>query len=325
MNIELNKDDLCTLKVPMRFKNKKLMSPGTWNGYYYSPEELHKAFTATEWSNEARGMFLDHKDTEVTNWVGMIENQHMVGHDLFGDLVVLDLPTARKLKYGAKFGISPKVEGEGVNGAIKDFTYENFSVVVKPAVKTNYINSALAQEVDTMELTDIEILEVTSNSDWTDFVKEYRTKNPDATLKDVAAAFKKLSDPEEEKEEKESTEMMDAITKLSKRLEDMDAKITKLEEVPEPEKTPEEVEKPEETEETEETVENAEEDEEDDKKEETEEMSKDIKTLTTEPVEKVTVKSAGIKELSMEQLDKVMLKGMLTEQGNTDLARQITI
>ena len=91
--INLDKDeqvDLCNLKVPFRLKDKKLMSPGTWNGQYYSPEEMHKAFVATDWSRkEVKGLFLDHKDLEVTNWVGMIEREHMLGNDLFGDLVTL--------------------------------------------------------------------------------------------------------------------------------------------------------------------------------------------------------------------------------------------
>lgn len=135
-------DNVCDYK-PLILKNKKLMSPGTWNGNYYSPVEIQKSYVSTKWEDkEVRGLFLDHKDKEVSSWVGMIENPHMIGNDIMGDLVILDRPTAIKLAYGAKFGISPKVGGELRDGAMYDFAYDNFSVVVVPAVKTNYINNS---------------------------------------------------------------------------------------------------------------------------------------------------------------------------------------
>jgi len=141
--LKLNESStVCNFK-PLILKNKKLMSPGTWNGHYYSPIEIQKAFVETKWENkEVRGLFLDHKDLEVSSWVGMVERPHMIGNDLMGDLVILDEPTAIKLAYGAKFGISPKIGGDLRDGAMYNFMYDNFSVVVVPAVKTNYIDNS---------------------------------------------------------------------------------------------------------------------------------------------------------------------------------------
>lgn len=135
--------DLSNLPMPYIEKDKILMSPGTWNGYFYSPDEVQKAFTSTDWNRkENKFLFLDHKDKDVSNWVGMIDNQRMDGQDLIGDLIIVDKPTARKLAIGAKFGVSSKIGGDGENGIMRNFGYMNFSVVINPAVKTAYINNS---------------------------------------------------------------------------------------------------------------------------------------------------------------------------------------
>ena len=146
--------DLEKIKIPYVMKNKVLMSPGIWNNYFYSNSEIEKAFSNTDWdSKENRSLFLDHKDgtdnkdSGALTWVGEVVNQHMDGDTLVGDLIIVDKPTAMKLAYGAKMGISPKVTGEdGGDAVMRNFRYDNFSVVINPAVKTAYIN--MSQNVE---------------------------------------------------------------------------------------------------------------------------------------------------------------------------------
>jgi hypothetical protein len=159
LSSKLKTKDLCNVKVPYIVKDKLFIGPGTWNNFYYSPEELDKSFLATDWElKENRHLFLDHDDQKVSSWVGMVENMYMDNeHNLRGDLVIVDLPTARKLEMGAKFGISCKLGGEAANGAMTDFTYTNHSIVVTPAVKTAYINnSELPDNVKGLTRADIE-------------------------------------------------------------------------------------------------------------------------------------------------------------------------
>lgn len=136
---DLEKD----VKLPYVIKNKTLMSPGVWNGYYYSPDAISQAFINSHWDKkEIRSLFLDHEDLNAHEWIGEVKNARLVGEDVVGDLVVVDKPTAMKLAYGAKMGISPKVSGGEEDGKMLNFTFDNFSVVINPAVKTAYINNS---------------------------------------------------------------------------------------------------------------------------------------------------------------------------------------
>lgn len=135
--------DLENIKIPYVIPNKILMSPGIWNNYYYGPDEIKKAFERTAWDKkEVRSLFHDHVDRSSREWVGEIQNPHLVGDDVIGDLVVIDKPLAQKLAYGAKMGISPKVHGQEENNKMHNFLFDNFSVVINPAVKTAYINNS---------------------------------------------------------------------------------------------------------------------------------------------------------------------------------------
>ena len=124
LSSDITSKDLCDITVPYVIKDKPFIGPGTWNNYYYSPDELDKAYNLTDWAvKENRHLFLDHDDQKVASWVGMVENMYMTdSHELRGDLVIIDLPTARKLAYGAKFGISCKLGGEASNGAMTSFS-----------------------------------------------------------------------------------------------------------------------------------------------------------------------------------------------------------
>lgn len=139
---EITELDLDKIKIPFLIKNKVLMSPGVWNNYYYSPEAIQQAFNKTDWNNkENRALFLDHEDRRSREWIGEVINPKVEGDTVYGDLVLIDKPTAQKLAYGAKMGISPKVHGEEEGNKMHSFVFDNFSVVINPAVKTAYINN----------------------------------------------------------------------------------------------------------------------------------------------------------------------------------------
>ena len=149
--VEQNIDEF---KVPVYvIKDKVLMSTGIWKGYYYDANALKQAFEDTDWnSKEVRSLFLDHQDEYSREWIGEVKNIHLDGNDIKGDLVIVDENTAKKLAYGAKFGISPKVQANADdNNVIRKFIFQNFSVVITPAVKTAYINNWEKQEVENME------------------------------------------------------------------------------------------------------------------------------------------------------------------------------
>jgi hypothetical protein len=58
-----------------------------------------------------------------------------------GDVAVVDMQTAQKLAYGAKFGISMKGNGNlDEQNLVSDLSYKNFSIVFNPAVKTAFLN-----------------------------------------------------------------------------------------------------------------------------------------------------------------------------------------
>ena len=140
--LEPGEKELSKTEPPFTIKNKVLMGPGTWNETDYTTSEISKAYLNTDWQDkDVLSIFLDHKDRESSDWVGWIKNPRMNGDKLIGDLELWDEDIATKLiKAKAKFGISPKLKGNEMGDSLKDFIFENFSIVTKPAVKTAYIN-----------------------------------------------------------------------------------------------------------------------------------------------------------------------------------------
>jgi hypothetical protein len=144
MNSEEFKDLEKEVQLPYIIKDKILMSPGYWKDYNYSKEVVGKGFKNTDWSKkEARALFLDHEDMSAAAWIGEVQNVHIDEmNNVRGDIVIVDKNVAMKIHYGAKYGISPKIIGEAVDSDMVDFTFENMSVVMVPAVKTAYINNS---------------------------------------------------------------------------------------------------------------------------------------------------------------------------------------
>jgi len=131
------------VKLPYTLKKKMLATPGTWNGFVFTSDSIKKAYEKTDWEDkEIRSLFTDHEDRKSKEWVGEVKNPFLENNTLYGDLVIVDKPTAIKLDYGAKFGISPSIDGDVDQSMIKEFTFNNFSVVINPAIKPAYINFA---------------------------------------------------------------------------------------------------------------------------------------------------------------------------------------
>lgn len=166
---QLSSEELSELQqnaqIPYRVEDVLLMSPGVWNGINWEEQEIRDAAERTEFNNEDKNnaLFLDHEDENAEDWVGRVENIRMNGEDLVGDLVIVDKETAVKLEFGAKFGISPKITGRTRGDTMKNFRYDNFSIVVDPAVKTTFINSEIISDDDgdgeTVSLQDMQIHE----------------------------------------------------------------------------------------------------------------------------------------------------------------------
>jgi len=131
------------VEIPFVVRDQVLMSEGKWNGVFYSGDSIKKALASTDWNaREKRNLFVDHRDEEVAEWIGEVNNLSYRSGSLYGDLAIYDPNWATKFKYGKpKSGVSARVAGLLKEGSdkIDNFTFSNFSVVLNPAVKTAYI------------------------------------------------------------------------------------------------------------------------------------------------------------------------------------------
>ena len=129
-------------------KDVTLMSPGMWNGWNYSFEELKKAFELTNWEdNQVTNLFLDHPENShnaAGQWAGRVINQKQLADGtVVGDLEIWDQQTIINIELAkAKFGVSPRVIGKEneISKSFTDFVFDNFSIVSKPAQSTAMIN-----------------------------------------------------------------------------------------------------------------------------------------------------------------------------------------
>ena len=134
--------DLSNIKLPFRVEGVTLISPGTWNAKKYPEQEIRKGLKRSNFNDpDVRSLFNEHDDEDSRDWIGEVHNPRMEGEELVGDLEVVTEEEARKLAYGARFGISAKVTGRDSRDTMRDFRYDNFSLVLDPAVKTTFINS----------------------------------------------------------------------------------------------------------------------------------------------------------------------------------------
>jgi len=135
------------IKLPYIVKGHTIFSPGSHNDMYYSASVIQGAYSSTNWDKRVRSLFLDHDDMKAEKWLGFVENIKFRDDGfIVGDLELWDLETAIKLMGGAKFGVSPRVKGSAdEQNTMKQFYFENFSIVMNPAVKTTYLNSQITK------------------------------------------------------------------------------------------------------------------------------------------------------------------------------------
>ena len=142
--------DLSNISLPFTVENVTLMSPGVWNDVEYMSSEIKEAYRRTNWDDsDVVAMFNEHDDEDSRDWIGEVRNVRMEGDEMVGDIDFVTAEEARKVAYGARFGISPKVAGRKRNGRMRKYSYANFSLVLDPAVKTTFLNSEQKSSDDT--------------------------------------------------------------------------------------------------------------------------------------------------------------------------------
>jgi len=216
---ELKKVDLNNIKLPYVIKGKILMSPGVWNGKYYDFSAIKSALENTNFTKEVTSLFYDHDDDKAKTWVGEVKNIRLEGTNIVGDLHIVDMDLARKLAYGARFGISPRLLADEYNNEIKSFQFENFSVVLNPAVKTAYINNSqqlveedVEQPKEVLKMNKEEIRQLVAEL-VEDELKKKKKEYP------YPKAYKQYPDPYESGADKElnEEELLSAYTEFIKK------------------------------------------------------------------------------------------------------------
>jgi len=151
------------VSVPYRVEDVTVLSPGEWNGLDWTASELKDAVEETDFEMSREdgdemppngSLFYDHDDRSADQWVGQVENVRIEGDgNVKSDLVITNKQAAINLEYGAPFGVSPKADGMvNEEGVMRDFTFENFSLVVNPAVKTTWLNEDLTTVLQDMSI-----------------------------------------------------------------------------------------------------------------------------------------------------------------------------
>lgn len=168
--------DLSDLSLPFTVEGVTLISPGTWNSKKYPEQEIRQAVNRSDFTDpDVRSLFNEHDDEDSRDWVGEVRNPRMEGEELVGDLDIVTAEEARKLAYGARFGISAKVTGRDARDTMRDFRYDNFSLVLDPAVKTTFINSDNSKndsDEDTANLKNVTVKSTMSEQNSQDLSEE---------------------------------------------------------------------------------------------------------------------------------------------------------
>ena len=149
--------------IPFVKENVPIASAGTWSGmqgkFIYTPELIKKLYNNTDWSNkEVSSLFVDHqvggKNTQAKDWMGFINNARLEGDTIVGDIEISDPIMAIKLFSGAKFGLSANLR-YNANPRTRELTnaiMDNCSIVIGPAMSTNYINNSKETDESVMNM-----------------------------------------------------------------------------------------------------------------------------------------------------------------------------
>ena len=137
----LSAEDLSGKEDVLILKNKLIMREGEHNGVHYSWEELKKCID----SGEGSSLYYDHEDSAST-WIGDVKNLRADDEQkaIFADIYVVDSVAAKKLRYGAKWGISPSIDAEKLVRDGKKYALDpkiiSNSLVLRPAVRETMLN-----------------------------------------------------------------------------------------------------------------------------------------------------------------------------------------
>lgn len=216
-------------RLPYVIKGAELMSPGVWNDLEFTEQEIEEALQRTDFDDaDVQSLFNEHDDRDSRDWVGRVRNFRMSDDgDLLGDIELLDLQQAIKLAGGAEFGISAKVTGETEGQRMKDFVFDNFSLVLNPAVKTTFLNSEVQEvrEAETngdftmSEQDDEEAAEAAEDQ------QEDQTETPELDEDTIEALAKEVADYLQEEDEtaenaEEDVESDDADAEVDEEVEE---------------------------------------------------------------------------------------------------------
>lgn len=204
------KDLETQVKLPYAIKGHILMSPGVWNDFFYGGPIIDAAYKNTEWSKVTRSLFWDHKDDQASEWVGEVDNLRCENGNLIGDVIVVDKALAMKLAFGAKFGVSPKIIGESdYYRRVQDAHFENFSIVINPAVKTTFLNSQIKIKNGGRIMANVETLAQSEELQEEETEEEEEVTEEqlaEKKKKDEELKKKKYEKPEEQKQKKKPYE-----------------------------------------------------------------------------------------------------------------------
>lgn len=228
--------------LPVVIPGRLLISPGIWNKNEYSAKEIGEGFARTDWGDKQKvSLWLNHDDRNAGAFVGYVKNPTLASQGrVFGDLEIWDEKTAVLLtKAMAKFGISAKIKGEeDSSGKMKNFTFENFSVVTVPACSEAYINLAedpeknLATQLKSVYLTASNLEQLERRLIDTNMAEELKNEEKQ---EETAVVEEKTEEVEEELSEK------DMLKSLCEKFDKLVALLSKKEEPEEEEEKKEEV------------------------------------------------------------------------------------
>lgn len=132
----IDSKEIKDVTVPYLVTEAVLCSPGIWNGVKFTKENILEAFSNTKFDKTNSSIFLDHNES-ATSWIGEV-SKIRISEDgkMVGDLVIVDENVAKKLAYGAHYGISPAIEMDTKDvKTMKSFKFINFSIVFMPAIE----------------------------------------------------------------------------------------------------------------------------------------------------------------------------------------------
>ena len=207
------------IELPTIRKDIVLMSPGIWNGFEYSAEDIKHAFENTDWK-KASNLFLDHPENPnnaAGSWIGRVINQRFSDGQIMGDLELWDTNTIIKTEMAkAPLGVSPRVIGEENGNKFSNFVFDNWSVVSKQAIDPAYINlNKTPLKAEMLIKTEKELVKELSEE-----VKEYNRVSEkilkEEELTDDEYEYMKKKMKKKEKEEKATIKENESDSKKEK-------------------------------------------------------------------------------------------------------------